>query len=87
MNDDDDGPKIGGVVDLVQSSADGSWSAQVHGPGCERTRGVKAALRAGQAPPHPNASQARCGPVKVNSEAFRTGWEGIFGKKPEVGLA
>lgn len=29
----------------------------------------------------------RRGPVKVNSEAYRRGWERIFGKKPEVGEA
>ena len=27
------------------------------------------------------------GPAMVNSDAYRSGWDGIFGKKPAVGQA
>jgi hypothetical protein len=31
--------------------------------------------------------QARKGPTKVASTAFRNGWEGVFGKKTAIGEA
>jgi hypothetical protein len=88
MNDDEKKPKLMGLMEHVQSREDGSWRVDVHGPSCERTREVESALSRGQAPPHPDAPKAaRCGPAKVTTDAYRSGWDGIFGRKQEVGQA
>lgn len=74
------------VEDVVQ--ADGTRHRVVHGADCERTRQVHAALRRGEQPPHPDSPQAaKCGPAQVATDAYRTGWETIFGKDVEVGQA
>ncbi len=41
----------------------------------------------GHARPDEPAEDEGAGPSKVATEAYRTGWESIFGKKGEVGSA
>lgn len=39
------------------------------------------------APAAPPASDSRSGPARVNSKAYQAGWEALFGKKTERGVA
>lgn len=76
-----------GIVEII-GDKDGSTRIQHHGSECARTHEVRDALNEGKMPRHPDHPKAaKCGPAMVNSEAFRTNWETIFGKKQVVGQA
>ena len=66
----------------------GACRTEVHGPSCARTREVVDALERGTEPRHPDdPAAARCGPAMVNSDAYRSNWETIFGGRAVVGVA
>lgn len=88
MSDDDqfrhDAPHL--IEQVV--GEDGKVRFQAHGSTCPRTQQVVRAMQRGEMPPHPDApNAARCGPAMVNSDAYREGWETLFGKKTIVGVA
>lgn len=70
------------------TAPDGTTYTESHGPSCARTQQIVDAVERGERLPPPGTpTAARCGPAMVNSDAFRDGWEGIFGKKLVVGEA
>lgn len=76
-----------GLIEEVQNP-DGTREVTIHGADCARTKQVYDAVRRGDEPPAPwERTAARCGPARVNSDAYRSGWETIFGKKVEAGQA
>lgn len=87
MSDDKKKHRFEGLIENIQDK-DGSWRSEVHPHRCERVKQVETALNNGERLHHPDCAQAaKCGPAMVNSDAYRSGWEGIFGKKPVVGQA
>lgn len=75
------------LVDLIHDPVDHSTSVEVHGSECARTREVHQAMLEGRDPPAPHEDGGCKGPAKVNSDAYRSGWDSIFGKKQAVGQA
>ena len=63
---------------------DGTIVRIPHGPDCAKTR---AAVARAEGREGPSPSETKCGPAMVNSEAFKTNWETIFGKKVAAGQA
>ena len=88
MKDDEKKATPIGMVERVQNPYDLSWRLDVHGPRCERTREVYAAIERGEHPRHPDDPRAaRCGPAKVTTDAYRDGWDGLFGSPQPRGEA
>ncbi len=78
--------KLGGITEIVERK--GEVRVDHHDESCARTREVEDAINEGKPVRHPDDPQAaRCGPAMVNSDAFREGWDTIFGKKQTVGQA
>lgn len=65
---------------------DGTHVLDLHGRDCPRTKEVYEALRGGREPPPPNHENP-CKPAMVSSDAYRTGWERLFGGRGTVGRA
>ena len=63
---------------------DGTRVTIPHGPACAKTQAAVERARTGQGP-HPGGTH--CGPAMVNSEAYKTNYETIFGKRVRAGEA
>ena len=79
--------EIRGLIEHTHD-ADGACRTESHGSNCGRTQQVREALERGEMPPPAGSYEAtRCGPPRVNSDAYRAGWAMIFGQKQTVGSA
>lgn len=88
MKDDEKKVVPIGIIEHVQDPRDLSWRVETHGAHCARTREVYEAFARGEAPRHPDHPQAaRCGPAKVTTDAYRDGWDGLFGARQPRGEA
>ena len=88
--DGDDGPAPGAAVMVIDRVLlpDGSVRTDLHGPTCARTREVAEAFVRGVAPPPAGPGRPRCdGPARVTSDAYREGWDMIFGGRQPRGEA
>lgn len=75
------------VVDHVRQP-DGSIRTDLHGPSCARTREVAEAFVRGVAPPPARPGRPQCdGPPRVTTDAYREGWDTIFGGRQPRGEA
>ena len=61
---------------------DGACRNEVHGPTCPRTQWAVADLERREA-----SSRTTSGPAQVSTDAYRAGWQMIFGGSTPVGSA
>lgn len=63
-----------------EQQTDGTTRMRLHGPSCPKTRRVDDAFAAA-------GETRRSGPAQVSTDAYREGWETIFGARQTRGQA
>jgi hypothetical protein len=89
------GPDLGGVRPFIRHTADHrieAGLAKVTEPGAPMPENAlllkhRAGTSLYDVHPLEGGSDHKNGPAQVATDAYRTGWDNIFGKKPTVGLA